>query len=84
MRGEEEQVNVVGRSGGRVDKGKTGHRERLLLGCTLLGFKACKSQIRNFERVVVFFRLFVVCSVWVISGMSEENITWSESHVVLG
>lgn len=30
-RGEEEQVNVEGRSGGRVDKGKTGNRGRLLL-----------------------------------------------------
>ena len=53
-------------SGGRVDKGKTGQRGRLLLGCTRsnLVLTACKCQITSFE---MFF--------WgggVISGTSGE------------
>lgn len=62
MGGEEEQVNAVGRSGGRVDKGKTGHRERLLLGYTKthLVLKACKCQIRNFELFFFFAFLWFV------------------------
>lgn len=59
-RGEEEQVNVEGRSGGRVDKGKTGNRGRLLL--VHFVSTACKCHIWHLECVP----LCVVDSVWVI------------------
>lgn len=45
-RGEEEQVNAEGRSGGRVDKRKTAHRGRLLLGDTRLTLSWQQANVR--------------------------------------
>lgn len=79
-RGEEEQVNVEGRSGGRVDKDRAQRKAAAGMHKINIVLMACKRQIRNFEFVFFFWILFHLGHL----GMRGVNIKRSESHVKMG
>lgn len=76
-RGEEEQVNAEGRSGGRVDKRKTAHRGRLLLGDTRLILSWQQANVRL--GIWTFFSLSSPHFLWCICFGSFLGQVWEVS-----